>query len=240
MTTATDITTVTKLTALKHLAHGRDKDFVADVTGLTVDQVLEVASHHGYPDPDKMRWAIDVLTGDADQAALDALPPVDGRARLAEASRDASRRPAPPPARIAPPATPAPAKPADRFQDLLEAAGASDDKKLDRLATKAAEAVEALRDAVEAWQAAKADRDKAARETAAKAARIAALEAELAQLKGKAATKAAARSAPGTNGPTAKEVRAWAREADVPCPVMGRVPASVRDAYTAAHAAATA
>lgn len=194
-TTATDITTATKITVLKHLV-SRGIYFAANVTGLTDAQVLDLASHHGYPDTDKMRWAIDLLTKDADRTALDALP-----TSAAPAAKPAARpsgyalRPVAPPVQAQ--AMRRPDTAGEAFTDLLRTANDCGDKKLTRLATRADAAVTALEAGVKAWRAGKAERDAADRELAAKAARIAALKAELAALTGKPGERK-----PGSGGAT--------------------------------------
>ena len=70
----------------------------------------------------------------------------------------------------------------------------------------------------------------------AKAERIAALQAELARLRGKPVAPA---SAPAPAG-HAKQVRAWAAEQSIDCPARGRVPQDVERAYAAAHEESTA
>ncbi len=52
---------------------------------------------------------------------------------------------------------------------------------------------------------------------------------------GGGARAAAGRSGAAPDGPSAAEVRAWARENGWDVPERGRVAAEVRDAYTAAH-----
>jgi hypothetical protein len=60
--TITAITPQLKVTMLKHLVAGKDLDFVATITRVPRDQVLDIVSAHGYPDVDKMAWAVDILT----------------------------------------------------------------------------------------------------------------------------------------------------------------------------------
>jgi len=66
MTTIT-ITPQLKVTMLKHLVAGKNLDFVADVTGLSRDTVLDIVSAHGYPKINSMKWSIDCLIKDADK-----------------------------------------------------------------------------------------------------------------------------------------------------------------------------
>ena len=139
----------------------------------------------------------------------------------------------PTPRPTAAPTRPAPAAaPASDGLAILEQGKKSNNARTRNLAAKIGQLLEqldgALRDETAARKAAAAK----AREDAEKKARIAQLEAELAALKGKPATKKAA--AP-TSGPLAADVRAWARGAGVDCPANGRIPRTVREAYDAAH-----
>ncbi len=153
MTTSTDIPVATKVTLLKHLASGKSPDIVATIVGLKRDQVLDIASHHGYPDKDKLAWAADILEKktDTEQAALPD--------RTGETRRDERR------VAIAdePNAAPTPLTKPDEIRVLLNTAEGHGD------------------------------------------------------------------------GPTAAEVRAWAAVEGIDCPVVGRVPGAVREAYEAAH-----
>ena len=65
--TTTVITPQLKVTMLKHLVAGKNLDFVADVTGLSRDTVLDIVSAHGYPKINSMKWSIDCLIKDADK-----------------------------------------------------------------------------------------------------------------------------------------------------------------------------
>lgn len=47
--------------------------------------------------------------------------------------------------------------------------------------------------------------------------------------------RGARKSATATGGPSAAEIRDWARENGHDVPDRGRIPAEIRDAYTAAH-----
>ncbi|HET7386063.1 MAG TPA: Lsr2 family protein [Nocardioidaceae bacterium] len=47
--------------------------------------------------------------------------------------------------------------------------------------------------------------------------------------------RATSRSSAAANGPTAAEIRAWARDNGHDVPDRGRVPAAVREAYLSAH-----
>ena len=77
--TTIEITTQTKVTMLKQLVAGHDLDFVAAATRIPRDTVLDIVSKHGYPNKDRMGWAVDALIqGD------DKIPqrPVDNRPRV--------------------------------------------------------------------------------------------------------------------------------------------------------------
>ena len=219
-----DLTPALKVTVLKHLLNDRDSGFIAAATGLTPDQVNDVKRDHGYPDKDKMRWAVDILTKKTDE-----IPP--------------SPHPTPRPAVATPPVTSAPAHPVDRpaataaaeplgHTHLLDDAKSSSKARTRNLGAKITTLLEQLATALDEETKAKRAAAAKAREDAEKKQRIAQLEAELAALKGKTTT---AKSAPAGDGPDAKTIRAWAADNDVACPAMGRLPTTVRDAYDAAH-----
>lgn len=206
-----------KVTVLKHLINDRNTDFITAATGLTRDQINDIKRDHGYPDVEKMKWAADILDKQAD-----ALP----------AATTANIRPTAAPARPAP----APAASTDtaaRHPILLnlDAAKASRRTRTVNLGAK----IRGLLDQLATTLADERRADEAtaakAREDAEKKTRIAQLEAELAALKGKPATK----STPTGDGPSASEIRSWARTAGVECNAAGRVPSAVRQAYDAAH-----
>ncbi len=72
--TASEISPTTRLTIVKHLANGKDLTVVALIVKLPREEVLDVASHHGYPDTDKLAWAADVLKKKLDEDQRAALP----------------------------------------------------------------------------------------------------------------------------------------------------------------------
>lgn len=76
-----------------------------------------------------------------------------------------------------------------------------------------------------------ADRQRRTAEAAARA-EVERLQEELAEAR--ARLKSAGSSQPVLTGPTSAELREWATANQVPCPAVGRVPNSVRDAYLAA------
>src|SRR5690349_1280504 len=60
----TTITAEQELTVLKHLANGRDVDWVATVTKIPQAVVERFADEAGWPDPDRLVTAIEDLTRD--------------------------------------------------------------------------------------------------------------------------------------------------------------------------------
>lgn len=69
-----ETTPTTRLTIVKHLANGKDLSVVALIVKLPREHVLDIASHHGYPDTDKLSWAADVLKKKLDEDQKAALP----------------------------------------------------------------------------------------------------------------------------------------------------------------------
>lgn len=65
----TTVTAEQRLTIVKHLAAGKDLDWVAAATKFDRSVVLDIASRHGYPDQSKLAWARDVLAEKAQQPA---------------------------------------------------------------------------------------------------------------------------------------------------------------------------
>lgn len=235
MTTTTSITNAQKITVLKHLAGGRDTRFAATVTHLPQADVDAIADEYGWPDLDKVRWAIDELTaaGSVIPSRVDRTPAPAPEPRPTPAARhnlSVARRPAP----TATP-TPEPVRTVTpSANELIVAASRSTRKRTQALGVKVAgllgDLAKALREEEEAETAAR----EAAEAKVRNAKRIAELEAELAKLKGKTTT--AAKPAATTDGPTSKEIRTWAAQNGVTCPPVGRVPATVRQAYDNAHA----
>jgi DNA repair exonuclease SbcCD ATPase subunit len=169
---------------------------VAADLGLSYDEVIDIASRHGYPEPDKMLWAIDHI-----QDSLDGKP-----------SSDAPAAQAPGP-RPAPPAVPATTVDDDSLEALLAAAAASDKKRTRNAGEKIADLVQQLRATVTAEVA---EREAAAEQQAAakeSLERIAALEAELAK----------ERAALGLAPTATKKTRSYTLpRGDFPCPLCDR------------------
>ena len=189
--TTIEITAATKVTMLKMLVAGKDLEFVATTTRVPRDTVLDIVSNHGYPDHDRMGWAIDMLI-----QGRDSIPerpadnhrgtPLDPAAVQAIARANAQpngQRPVPrsPGYAVTPPA---PTRPAHTsVSELLHQAGESDLARTRNLGAKVstllADLTERLVDEQEAHEA-KVAAEKAA---AAVAARIAVLQAEIDKLK---------------------------------------------------------
>jgi hypothetical protein len=114
------------------------------------------------------------------------------------------------------------------LEALLRRADASEHVATRNAGEKVRTAVEDLRQRVKNEAAEKQVRD-----------RIAALEKEMAaaqeQLREIRPSKATGRRPATTDGPTPKEIRAWAAEQGIECPTRGRVPNTVTDAYRDAH-----
>lgn len=130
--------------------------------------------------------------------------------------------------------------------ELLARAAQLDDKAVQRQLTKTTEALAALREAVRTVSArvaaeqarqAEIDEARAAVEAAEKLLAEAKARAKELGLKKKPTATAAPTSAPGE--PSCKDIRAWARDAGVPCSPVGRIPADVRAEYDRAHGAAS-
>lgn len=161
----TTVTAEQRLTIVKHLAAGKDLDWVAAATKLDRSVVLDIASRHGYPDTTKLAWARDVLTEKAQQPAPTPTP----------------APPAPAPARA--PVAPAPQQPT--IGQLIAAGRASRTKGIIAQAERVAAGVTKLRDMLAAEQAKSEARRE--REAAAKSAReeVQRLEKQLADARAK-------------------------------------------------------
>lgn len=190
MTTST-LTPQQKVVMLKHLVAGKNLDFVADVTGIPRDTVLDVVSKHGYPDRDRMGWAIDILVKDAHH-----LPerPADHRTgvllderRPAPTHESLTRRAGS--LAITPPALPA--RPVHTsVAEILHQAGESPWIRTQNLGAKISTLLADLTARLVDEQEAREAKTRADREAAAITARIAALQAEIDKLKRKPAKTA--------------------------------------------------
>lgn len=241
MTTA--LTPQTRLTVVKHLAAGRSLDFAVTATKLSAEQVRQIAQAHGYPDRQKLSWAVDVLTEKIDDAQRQTITP---RPDLEPSAQRPAARPTPSPSfRINGRAERQPVPPSepDSTVTLLTRARASESKRIQALGRKISDQLDDLHerlDAEDRRQREKAEqarrreeeRRKAAEERNRAAAEVKAAEEALrkarAKLRGSTATPADAHSA--------RAVRAWAADNGVECPSRGRVPSRVIEAYKAAQA----
>ncbi|GIG29301.1 Lsr2 family DNA-binding protein [Cellulomonas marina] len=202
---------VDKLTILKLLADGRSPAFAATATNYPTSRVRQLATAHGFPDLDKVAWAVDVVAADINRAELERVTdpstaPQRGTAQRPPAPPTANPAPGAPAASLAPvPEHAAAAKdtaasePPEHPQDDDVAGPAADSAagliargsksaraRTKRLATKAAEVLGALQSALQAEEAerlaaAEAARAKA-REQAERAAKERKIRAELEEL----------------------------------------------------------
>lgn len=239
--TQVSVSETDKLTILKLFAAGRDAAFVGAAVNMHPDEVVHVASHHGYPDPKKLAWAADIVQQGIDQAARASIPATaPHRARPAAGPQTVA------PVAPAPPAGPTGVTPADVAQLVtraLDSANATTRRHGDRLAQLVRELAERLdtEDRVEREKAAaaKARAAELAAQAAARAraaAEVKRLEAELAAAR--RLLKPAARTEPARVAgadPTAAEVRAWATKNGIPHATAGRVPRVLVDRYLAAR-----
>jgi len=179
------ITPQLKVTMLKHLVAGKNLDFVAQVTRVPRDDVLDIVSKHGYPNHDRMAWAVDMLIQGGDkipESQLRTGTPLDPAA-AATPARTAGGRPSNfaliPPATIThiPPAT----------ADLLHQGKASPWIRTQNLAAKIHTLLGDLAARLADEQAAAEAKAQADRESARIATRIATLQAEIDKLKRKPA-----------------------------------------------------
>lgn len=198
----------TKAEILEYLIAGRETDWLVE-RGYRETDVTLVKRDHGYPDPEKMKWA---------------------KSRLEKA--DAVAAPRPTPQR---PSTVTTTQPqiavAPLPEQLVVRAKASSKASTrhmgERLGKLIAQVVAALDAEAVAARAAAAK----AREEQRRREEIAQLEAKLAELRaGKTAHHS---TTPELNA----RIRAWAAESDVHCPPKGRIPGEVRRQYLAAQEA---
>lgn len=226
MTTTTTLTEEVKLTALKHLANGKPLEVVASIIGSTREAVLDVASHHGYPDTAKLSWAVDVLTKKLEDSAAPPKRAPEPTPRPTTQARPTPRFP------VAPVAAPAPA---DDLETFLRDAKAHPSKRIRTAANRVDDQIARLRDLISEDEEKHAARRKAEKEKAAAVKEVQRLKAELAAAQAKLRPATATTRTPGGDGPNAAVVRAWAAENNVECPSRGRLPDSVRSAYDQAH-----
>jgi hypothetical protein len=151
------------LTILKHLASGKGIEVVASIIHLDADVVRQVATAHGYPDREKLSYAVDEAQAQVDKAR-GAIAPSTLPQQPVSRPRALPTQPTttPPPRQV-----PAPEKP-DEFRILIHAAKQSEKKRISALADRILEDCAKLRGLLEAeTEASKAKkREQAEREAA--------------------------------------------------------------------------
>lgn len=193
------------LTVLKLLANGRPVDFVAASTKLPNKDVLALAERYGWPDKDRLQWAVDELTRDAAAVNIPVRAPVPVTSRPAPTPAAATRRPVHAPA---PGGTLNGARstvngsstvevsdrsPAPTLDELVRACRRSGSKRTQALGLKLGELAEKITAALRAEREAAEQKAARSKEIAAAQAEVKRLEAALAE----ARKKAAAAGAPG-------------------------------------------
>lgn len=132
----TTITPEQHLTVVKHLAGGKPPAVVATITRVDEHEVSRIGASHGYPDRDKLGWAVDILTKNLEKAATDGLP--EPSREVGQIVRpQAIHRADPPPAH-------APAQP-DEIRVLLNAAKSAKPKRIQALANRVFDDLDRLR-----------------------------------------------------------------------------------------------
>lgn len=182
-TSSTNLDPAKKVTLLKHLAAGKSLDVVATIVGLKRDQVLDVASRHGYPDTDKLAWAADVLdkkTDDDVAAAAVKTGPLEHGVTI---DRDATEQ------RFEVFKKPAAAAPsadaAGPTQDLIAQGKQHPSKRIQAAANKVLDDLDRLRTLLREDEEKHAARRKAEREKAAARAEVERLKQQLAEAQAK-------------------------------------------------------
>lgn len=228
------------LTILKHLATGKGIEVVASIIHLPTDVVREIAVAHGYPDREKLGYAVDEAQAQLDQARNtipastlpQGLPPGVTRPRPTAVQAPASA----PPAQI-----PAAEKP-DEISNLIDTAKNHDRARIQKLAEKILEDLAKLRGLIDAEHEAFQTRQRVAKEKAAAKAEIERLERELKAARDKLRpakkSTSGAQSTASDGGPSAADIRAWATQKGLEVPGRGRLPQEIREAYDDAHQAA--
>lgn len=251
------ITQATRLTVLKHLAKGKSPDVVAAATKLDRHEVIDIGSHHGYPDPARLAKAVDIITSKMAQDALAQLPP--GTNSTAPATtRTVSRSiatapvpasPLPPPPQPPQPAVssggPAPAPgvedtpvaltDSDEIRATLNAGRQSQSRRIQKLADRILADVGRLKDQLQQERATAAERDALERRKARLEQQLASVNAQLRGGRSPKTVQTPTASSSTGDEPSAKEIRVWAAGRGIECPTTGRVPLAVRAAYAAAH-----
>lgn len=224
---STEIRPEQRLTILKHLAGGKHVQVVATIVHLDSEIVRQVAQSHGYPDLEKLKWAVDVVQKNIDDARTADIPK-----GTAPSPRVASV-PSQPTTAAAP--TSAPAKP-DEFRVLINTAKNHDRARIQKLADRILDDLAKLRGLIDAEQEAYQARQRVAQEKAVARAEVERLEQQLREAKAKLhPSKKTSTSESTDDGASASEVRSWAIQQGIEVPGRGRLPQEVRDAYDEAH-----
>lgn len=249
-----EVTTAQRIAILKHLASGKDLDTVAAIMrGIDRDTIGDIARHHGYPDPDKLNWAVDILTKKQEEAEKASIP------TSAHVPQPAARPATTSPSSVTSPDA-RPVQGPDEIRVLLNTAKAHPSKRIQAAADRVFDNLDKLRTLIRDDQEKHAERRKAEAEKAAARAEVERLERQLAEAKAKLRGKTASPQSPGGRtasesgqlasvrggglvttadldalGTTSKEVRTWAHDNDVECPDTGRLPSRVLDAWKTAH-----
>lgn len=198
---------------LRDLAeHRYPKEHIGNVAmkhGLTVDELRDIVTRYGYPERDKMLWALDEMN-----------KPKQVTAKTHEGRWETFRRDT--------------RTPQAGVEQLLDRGDKSTKARSRKLADRARALLGELQQLVDEETAAAAAAEAEAKRKAELQAEVDRLEAELAAKK--AALRGQTPSATKTrSGGAAKAMRAWALEHGVDCPSRGRVPAAVAEAYHAAN-----
>lgn len=242
--TMTDTATITpeqRLTVVKHLATGKNPDVVATITKLSRGAVVDIGSHHGYPDTEKLCWAADILT----KKITDGDAPTEDPRRETRAQNGTRVTTTSQPGVTASPVGTAQLTKPDEIRILLNTAKAHPSKRIQHAADRVFDQIGRLRDLIRDDEEKNAEKRRHAAEKEAARAEVKRLEEQLAEARAKLrGPKPDAPNAhtPGENGdgPSSKEIRSWAKATGVECPPVGRVPAAVRAAYDEAHREAAA
>ena len=181
--TASTITPTKRLSIVKHLAAGKGPDVVATIVGLDRATVVDIGSHHGYPDRDKLAWAADILAKKIDEDATAEIPAASTPARLAPRTVTSA---APSVSALVTAAPAAQSRPSDDVKALLAAGKASPSKRTQRLADRILDDVSRLRGLIDAERAKQEAKAKADAERSAATEEIKRLERQLAEAKRRA------------------------------------------------------
>lgn len=235
-TTSQTITPQQHLTVVKHLATGKNLDVVATITHLDRSQVLDIGSKHGYPDTEKLTWAVDILVKKLE--AADEIPQHPDAAAIARSGQTTrpsiQQQPTSRPAGVAstpaptghptapkptPAAAPAPAEAkVDAAEALLAEASESKSKAVQRLGEKIRDLLVDLDERLDAQKRKEAAQARREQERADAKAEVARLQRQLEAAKQRLRSPAKkAREQAVKNG----EQRTSQATGDYPCTVDG-------------------